>query len=108
MLLDSNNPLYILMQRVLFLIFLLAVDDLYYDPRYQRDILDLLKFLKVKQDVDQNGSPLVTKFVRHFLNFVKNPIFLHSYLKLFAAPSFASPEGMIFENDLNITFYFSA
>lgn len=68
---------------------------LFYDPIYEEDISALLNCLISKQEIDQTGSPVVSKLVHEFILCIQHPTFLTQILKLVEMPYFTSLEGRI-------------
>jgi hypothetical protein len=60
---------------------------------YEEDISELLDSLISKQEIDQIGSPVVSKLVHDFLVCIQHPTFLAQILKLLEKPYFTTLEG---------------
>jgi hypothetical protein len=69
------------------------VKKLFYDPIYEEDISELLNCLISKQEIDQSGSPIVSKLVQEFLLCIQHPTFVAQILKLLEKPHFTTLEG---------------
>ncbi|XP_059481634.1 uncharacterized protein LOC132200294 [Neocloeon triangulifer] len=68
-----------------------SLENLYFNPQYKEDISQLLQCIATKQDIDLEGSIVVTNFIQNFLKYNRNPIFLPLVLKLLKWPRFEGP-----------------